>query len=140
MEKALARIRILVCKWALNGVSPVNDSELQQIRSQLEQMKRGLLEDEQAFNREGARPVELDQSRVGRLSRVDAMQAQQMALDGERRRKLQMVKVEAALARISNKSYGYCSECEEEIDPRRLSINPTNEMCVRCAESKDTVG
>ena len=34
---------------------------------------------------EAGKTVELDQTRVGRLSRMDAMQGQQMALEAERR-------------------------------------------------------
>ena len=39
---------------------------------------------------ENARPVELDQSKVGRLSRMDAMQSQAMARETQRRRKLDL--------------------------------------------------
>ena len=39
---------------------------------------------------ESRRPVELDQSRVGRLSRMDALQDQAMALETERRRKIEL--------------------------------------------------
>ena len=52
--------------------------------------------------------VVLDQSRVGRLSRMDALQGQQMALESERRRKQQLVEIQAALRCIEQGDFGYC--------------------------------
>lgn len=78
--------------------------------------------------------VELDQSRVGRLSRMDAMQAQQMAQETARRRQHQLVKIEGALLRIESGEYGYCFVCKEAIDTRRLNADPTLTRCVNCAE------
>ncbi len=83
---------------------------------------------------ESTKPVELDQSRVGRLSRMDAMQGQQMALEVARRRKQQLVKIEGALRRIELGTFGDCYVCGEPIDLRRLSIDPTNTRCVGCVE------
>jgi DnaK suppressor protein len=70
---------------------------------------------------------------VGRLSRMDAMQAQQMAQETERRRQQQLMKVEGALRRMESGEYGYCFVCGEEIDLRRLALDPTNTRCIKCA-------
>ena len=43
------------------------------------------------------RPVELDQTRVGRLSRMDALQSQAMSIETERRRQVELRRIEAAL-------------------------------------------
>jgi DnaK suppressor protein len=87
---------------------------------------------------ESANVVELDQSKVGRLSRMDAMQAQAMAKASVARRELMLRKIEAALVRIENDEYGICLRCEEEINPRRLEFDPTATLCVACAEQADT--
>ncbi|NNE37639.1 MAG: TraR/DksA family transcriptional regulator [Gammaproteobacteria bacterium] len=84
--------------------------------------------------KESTRPVELDQTRVGRLSRMDAMQGQQMAKEGERRRQKQLQKIKSALQRIDDNDFGYCSVCDEEIDIRRLELDPSNNRCITCAE------
>jgi DnaK suppressor protein len=86
-------------------------------------------------SREAGKPVELDQASVGRLSRIDAMQAQQMAQASERRRQQQLLKIEVALRRIETGEYGYCFVCGEEIDVRRLGVDPTNTRCIRCVEA-----
>lgn len=52
---------------------------------------------ESESGREARKPVELDQQSVGRLSRMDAMQGQAMAIEAERRRKARLHQVEAAL-------------------------------------------
>ena len=61
------------------------------------------------------RPVELDQTSVGRLSRMDAMQGQAMALATERRRKDEARRVEAAIRRIEHLIPGVIEYQEEPI-------------------------
>ena len=79
-------------------------------------------------------PVELDQTGMGRLSRMDAMQAQQMALEGARRRKRQLQRIDGALRRIEAGEYGRCFICEEEIGAGRLSVDPTITRCMDCVD------
>lgn len=85
-------------------------------------------------SKESARPVVLDQTSVGRLSRMDAMQSQQMAQETIRRRESRLVKIEGALKRIEDGDFGYCYVCGEEIDPRRLFAEPTTTRCVSCID------
>ena len=85
-------------------------------------------------SREAGETVELDQTKVGRLSRMDAMQAQQMALETERRRQQQLARIEGALRRIDSGDYGYCFVCGEEIDERRLAIDPAISRCMACVD------
>jgi len=111
----------------------MDEENLEQIKQLLLKMKSELQEQEET-SKEIGKPVELDQTKVGRISRMDAMQAQQMALDGSRRRQLQLVKIENAFQRIDSGEYGYCLGCEEDIDIRRLMVDPTNTHCIECAE------
>jgi DnaK suppressor protein len=80
------------------------------------------------------KPVELDQTRVGRLSRMDAMQVQAMALETERRRQIEMQKIETALKRIEEDDYGWCVSCGEAIAPKRLEHDPAAPVCIDCAQ------
>jgi DnaK suppressor protein len=86
---------------------------------------------------EGTATVELDQSTVGRLSRIDAMQMQQMNLESERRRQRELVALDAALSRIKNDEYGLCLQCDEEINPKRLEIDLTARYCINCANKRE---
>jgi len=111
----------------------MTEDQVQQCKQQLLQMQTEHQELEEAFEKAGD-TVKLDQSSVGRLSRMDAMQGQQMALEASRRRKRQIQKIEGALRRIEGEEYGYCFVCEEEIDIRRLEADPTNTRCLGCAK------
>lgn len=42
-----------------------------------------------------------------------------------------------ALKRLSEKTYGYCQDCEEEIPEKRLNLNPYFVVCVSCAEERE---
>ncbi len=81
--------------------------------------------------------VELDQSSVGRVSRVDALQSQSMALEGSRLRQQQLRKISTALALIDSGDYGYCESCDQAIDVRRLEIDPAATLCVPCASRRE---
>jgi DnaK suppressor protein len=82
---------------------------------------------------ESAAVVELDQAKVGRLSRMDAMQAQAMAQASSVRREEMLRRIEAALKRIDDDDYGFCKECDEPINPKRLEFDPTVVLCIDCA-------
>jgi len=86
---------------------------------------------------EAATVVELDQTKVGRLSRMDAMQAQAMAKATGQRREAMLRDISAALKRIDDGQYGFCVDCEEPIHPKRLDVNPMAMRCVDCASKAE---
>ena len=77
--------------------------------------------------------VELDQTSVGRVSRIDAIQQQAMALATERNRARDLARVESALARIESGTYGECIECGEPVGEKRLAFDPAIPTCIGCA-------
>ncbi len=83
-----------------------------------------------------ASTVELDQSAVGRISRVDALQAQKMAEAQRHRANLRLKQVRNALRRFDNDSYGDCPECGELISTARLRARPESALCVACSEER----
>ena len=52
----------------------------------------------------------------------------------DRERKL-LTKVEEALERVENKTFGYCENCGKEIGAERLLIRPVTTYCIVCKES-----
>ncbi len=98
---------------------------------------REQLESVAATGEESAAVVELDQSKVGRLSRMDAMQAQAMAQASGQRRTALLREIEAALKRIDNGDFGICQGCEEAINPKRLEVDPTVRLCIDCASNAE---
>ena len=102
-------------------------------RDKLIRIRNELLEIEKTGN-EAAQTVELDQSRVGRLSRMDALQAQAMSIESNRRRDIKLKRIGAALRRIEKDEFGLCLRCEEEINPKRLEFDPSAPLCIDCAK------
>ena len=84
-----------------------------------------------------SRPVELDQTRVGRLSRMDALQNQAMAKETERRRHQELERIDLALKRLADGDYGHCLACGEPIAPKRLAFDPSATLCIDCADERD---
>jgi DnaK suppressor protein len=84
-----------------------------------------------------SRPVELDQQSVGRVSRIDAIQQQQMALANQRQATRLLKQVELALARIDNGEYGNCLQCEEPIAIARLQAQPFAGFCLDCQSARE---
>ena len=111
----------------------MNNADIEEIKQKLVALK-SQLEELAESSKSASEPIELDQARIGRLSRMDAMQAQQMSVATAQRRQEQLLKIEGALHRIESGEYGYCFVCGNEIDIRRLEIDPSNTRCMKCAE------
>jgi DnaK suppressor protein len=105
--------------------------DLAKLRSQMIEERQSLmaLSDKGRASRD---PVVLDQTSVGRLSRMDAMQMQAMAIESERRRQTRIKRIDAAIKRIDEGEFGYCARCGEEIAERRLEADATAPFCTRC--------
>lgn len=82
-------------------------------------------------------PVTLDQTRVGRLSRMDAMQQREMSQASARLISLERQRIKSALSRIESGDYGYCILCDEEIGEKRLQFDPSILTCISCAEKEE---
>lgn len=89
-----------------------------------------------AATAEDRKPVEIDQSVIGRLTRMDSMQDQAVAQAVEGRRRLEIRRIEATLVRIDDDEYGHCTKCGERISEGRLGVDPTVAHCIKCAQTK----
>ncbi len=110
----------------------MTDDELAHFKQQLLSQRDSLMAS-QELGQSATDTVILDQSSVGRVSRVDAMQSQSMAIETTRLRQQQLRQIVTALALIESGDYGFCAGCDNEIDPKRLAIDPSVTYCVPCA-------
>ncbi|HEY9552881.1 TraR/DksA family transcriptional regulator [Allosphingosinicella sp.] len=94
------------------------------------------LEEEERISEADRAPVSLDQESVGRLSRIDAMQVQAMALAAQRRRRAEKDRIAAALRRLDEGEFGDCSTCGERIAEGRLQHDPSVALCITCASER----
>jgi len=112
-----------------------DDIDLDAVKARLE-ARRAELSQVSASAAEAGRTVELDQTRQGRLSRIDALQGQEMTKAAERRRKQELQRIEQTFKRIAEGEYGYCAACGEAIGLRRLEVDPTTPLCIDCARER----
>ena len=85
---------------------------------------------------EASKPVDLDEP-IGRVSRIDAIQQQQMARAGREGLVLRAKQVRAALLRIEAGTYGECLSCEEPVGFARLSARPETPFCIACQTRRE---
>lgn len=105
--------------------------ELAEARAELERVL-GKLERSMRTTEDAMRPVELDQSAVGRLSRMDSLQNQSLTRNLQERERVKLAHVTAALARMEAGTYGCCTECGADIPFERLLIFPETPACAAC--------
>ncbi len=110
--------------------------EIAKIRRIIEQQLADLAQQVKSTG-DSTATVTLDQSRVGRLSRMDALQSQAMQTEILRRTRLQIAELERTLKRLDHEDFGYCEGCFEEIPIARLKLNPAVRMCIRCTEKSE---
>ncbi|MEM9072097.1 MAG: TraR/DksA C4-type zinc finger protein [Myxococcota bacterium] len=108
-------------------------SELAEALRNLVQQLEAALEEARA----GAKPVKLDQQSVGRVSRIDAIQQQQMAAAGKRSMDLRLRQARSALRAVDEDEYGFCRRCEEPIGYRRLAARPETPFCLACQSGRE---
>lgn len=112
---------------------------------QLEQLQKSLTSKKQELEAQlisvdlDTKPVALDQQSVGRVSRIDAIQQQQMALANQQQSTLLLQRVELALHRIDSTDYGYCMQCEEPIAFARLQAQPFASLCLDCQSASEKI-
>lgn len=110
----------------------MNRDQIHDLRVKLTERLDGLRRST-AATADDRKPVELDQSSVGRLSRMDALQMQAMAQATEGRRGHEILRIEATLKRVDAGDYGWCTTCGEAIAAKRLAADPTVATCIDCA-------
>lgn len=113
-------------------MTDIQRQRVDKFRPRLEQMLNELLSLRESSMQDRA-AVQLDQQSVGRLSRVDALQAQQVALAADRQRQEQISRIRRALSVMDRGEFGYCVKCGNEIPEGRLEADPSAPLCVGCA-------
>ncbi|MFO0742125.1 MAG: TraR/DksA C4-type zinc finger protein [Labilithrix sp.] len=53
------------------------------------------------------------------------------------REKVFLDKIEKALRKIEEGTFGTCEECQEEISIKRLEARPETTLCIRCKEDQE---
>ena len=101
---------------------------LEDSRKQLIESARKTMEEESNFDTDDL-PDEIDQA--------SSEYAQSMSFRLRDREKFLLKKIEKALARIEDGSFGVCERCEEPISLKRLEARPVTTLCIRCKEEQE---
>lgn len=77
-------------------------------------------------------PVLLDQTTVGRLSRIDSLQNQGLTRNLQEREQVSLALLVGALRRLDAGTYGICERCGAPIAFERLFVLPEVPTCPAC--------
>lgn len=107
----------------------MKDNELKKLKKQLEAMKKDIYADvEETLSEMNAQSGNIPDPND--RATVESDRSFELRLRG-RERKL-MEKINEALGRIKEGSYGICEECGEKISVKRLEARPVAELCIDC--------
>lgn len=112
--------------------TPLREEQLVEIRNELTR-SLNKLERSLKISGESARPRDLEQDTVGRLSRIDALQNAGLTAKLEDRERAMLSQVVEALRRIEDGTYGACNGCGKNIPMERLLVFPETLACDKCA-------
>ena len=111
--------------------------ELKRFREILEERKKEILENAQRTLHDDMSldtddlPDEMD------LASSEYLQSFTFRLRG--REKTFLSKIDYALAKIDEGTFGVCEECEEAISIKRLEARPETTLCIRCKEDQERI-
>lgn len=115
----------------MNASQHLSLVQLDELRAELER-QLGRLERSLRMTDEAARTVELDQTAVGRLSRMDSLQNQEISKGLRDRESARLAQLREALSRVAAGSYGSCAACGGGIPYERLLVFPEAPQCAAC--------
>lgn len=114
-----------------SGGSHLSAEQLEELRGELERARARLARSRRT-SRDAARPVALDQTAVGRVSRIDAIQNQSMTRGLQERDQARAAQIDEALRRMDAGAYGRCAGCGSPIPYERLLVFPEAQACAAC--------
>lgn len=113
----------------------MNKKELKRFREILDERRKEIMaqavetkEKGMAFDPEDL-PDEVD------LASSEADQSMNLRLRD--RERILLKKIDKALAKIEEGTYGICEKCDEEIGAKRLEARPVTDLCIRCKEEEE---
>jgi len=113
----------------------VDAKDLKRFQTMLEESRQALLQsakrtllEESTFDTEDL-PDEIDLA--------SSEYNQSMVFRLRDREKFLLRKIEKALDRIREGTFGICERCEEEINIKRLEARPVTTLCIRCKEEQE---
>jgi DnaK suppressor protein len=117
------------------GPRRLTKPELKEMRKILDERRQEVVRNAQKTLGEG---IQLDAAELPDdmdLASSEYLQYFNLRLRG--REKTYLEKIERALARIEDGSFGLCDECGDPIGLERLRVRPEATLCIRCKEAQE---
>ncbi len=111
----------------------LSHDQIDELRSELDRQLAKLARSMKVTD-EALRPVQLDQTAVGRLSRMDSLQNQGLTRNLREREQIKLAQLREALGRLEDGSYGLCTQCSGTVPFERLYVFPEAPTCAACSE------
>ena len=113
--------------------------------AQIEQFKRKLeSQREEAFRllhsvKDESRSIDSNVPQDSGDQSINTISKEFLFQQGSQRRGM-VRRIEAALSRIEEGTFGVCAECSEDISIRRLEALPWTDSCIQCQEQREKMG
>jgi DnaK suppressor protein len=110
-------------------------------QKQLVKFKKLLLEEKQRVmnnSRKNLDEIKIDTDDLPDETDLAATEVNQaLAFKLRDRERLLLSKIDQALSKIEDGSFGVCESCEEDIEIRRLEARPMSTLCISCKEIQE---
>ena len=114
----------------MNHLTEVQVAELrEELVRQLAKLERSMTVTDEAL-----KTVDLDQTAVGRLSRMDSLQSQGIAKGLRERESVRLAEIQGAMLRLNTGTYGVCTACGKDVPFERLLVFPESATCATCGD------
>jgi len=109
----------------------LSDQQVSELRAELERELAKLIKS-MAVTEAALEPVQLDQTTVGRLSRIDSLQNRGLTKNLAQREQVKLALIQQALERMRRGTYGNCGVCGDPVRFERLFVFPEALTCTGC--------
>jgi DnaK suppressor protein len=115
--------------------NPLTKKELKKFKELLESKRKAVIDNAQKTLTDNMvldpsdLPDEMD------LAASEYLQSFEFRLRG--REKAHLSKLDLALKKIDDGSFGICTECGEAISKKRLEARPETQLCIKCKEDQE---
>jgi DnaK suppressor protein len=115
--------------------SPLNPDQIKHFQRLLEE-KRNLLFNQAKETLENEMILSAD-DRFDEVDQASSEYMQSFSFRLRGRERYLMSKIEHALRKIEEGTYGVCEECDEPISLKRLEARPEAPLCIQCKEAQE---
>jgi DnaK suppressor protein len=112
----------------------VNPNKLAEFKTLFEKERQNIISQSVVANTEFQLPAE---DLADEVDLTSSEMEQNMRIRLRNRQSLYLKKIEQALTRIQEGTFGECQNCDEEIEMKRLEARATTTFCVACKEEQE---